>query len=107
MPCHSSLDGALGAIFRQHAGAAELEEALAGMARDQLGQFEFVLGIEAAGLRGPLLAQQPVGADDPAVVGAGKRCVEHEKMVADRVEPVGVAAVDAPSGSTGAAPSSS
>ena len=87
-----SLDGALGPILRKHAGAAELEETLAGVPRHQLGQFEFVLGIEAAHLRGPLLAQQPIGADDPAVVGTGKRFIQHEKMVADRVEPVAVAA---------------
>src|SRR5690606_8412779 len=56
-------------------------------------QLELVAGIEAAGLNRAFLAQEPVGADDAGMVGAGKRPVDDQEMVADIVEAVRVAAL--------------
>ena len=57
-------DGALVAIGRQHAGAAEFEELQLVVARDQAADVEFAGGVEAAMIFGELLAQQAIGADD-------------------------------------------
>ena len=91
MPCQSDLDRPLGAVFRQNAGTSEFQEALARMARDQFLQLEFAVGIEAAGRDRDFLPQEPVGADDALVIWSGKRRVEHQKMVADFIEAIGVA----------------
>ena len=61
------------------------------MARDQIPQLELAFGIEAAGRGRDFLPQKPVCADDPPVVGAGKRRIEYQEMVADLVETVDVA----------------
>src|SRR6478609_114363 len=58
------------------------------MAGDQRLQLEFIVGVEAAGGRGDLLAQQPVGADDSAVVRPGQSRVDHQKVIAKPVEMV-------------------
>ncbi len=75
------------------AGAAELEETLAGVAGDKIGQLEFALGIEAAGRCRDFLPQQAVGANNAAMLGTGQRGVEDEQMITKRIEMVGVAAV--------------
>ena len=71
------------------------------MAGDQRLQLEFIVGVEAAGGRGDLLTQQPIGADDPAVVRPGQSRIDHQKVVAKHVETVGIALFD---GMDGAAP---
>src|SRR5665647_2690118 len=64
-------DGALVAVARQHAGAAELEKARIGMTLDQAGDIELVLAVEAAVPFRHVLPQQAVGAD-------------HRQLAADR-----------------------
>src|SRR5215218_4364241 len=89
LPQH--LDRALRAVFRQHAGTAELEEAQPGMARHQRVELEFVAGVEAAGDRRALLPEQTIGADDLVGLRARNCGVEHQQMVASLVETVGIA----------------
>ena len=79
--------------MRQNAGAAEFEKTLAGVTGDELGQLELAFGIEAAGGGRDFLPQQAIGADDTAMFGAGKRRIQDQQMVAERIEPVGVATV--------------
>ena len=86
------LDGALVAIGREHAGAAELEEAALGVARDQRVDVELAGGVEAGLAVGDLLAEQPIGADHRRRL-AQPRCgmVDHEEVIAHRIEGVDVA----------------
>src|SRR5690606_32616227 len=74
-------------------GATELEEAAVAMARDQLVQLEFVVGVEAAGSGRHLAAQQAIRPDDSVEIAAGKRLVDHQQVVAHVVEPVRVASL--------------
>ncbi len=94
-------DGALVAIGRQHAGAAELEEVAGrGAASISGADVEFAGGVEAAIFLGELLAQQAIGADHCrlAVRTSLAVVVEHQQVVADRVECIDVAAREQPAG---------
>ena len=89
------LDGLLGAVGLQHAGAAEFEEARARMARQQRREVEFALRYRSrpAG-RGCILAHQPIGAHDlrrDAAEASARRMVDDQQMVAGPVEAVGIA----------------
>ncbi|MNT43505.1 hypothetical protein D3C72_1799820 [compost metagenome] len=85
------LNRALGAIFRQHAGAAKLHEALARMARNEPGNVELACGIEAVIGERRFLSQQTIGADDLVFAVAFDRLVEHQQMIADAVPGIDVA----------------
>ena len=90
-------DGALAAIFRQHAGAAELEEGLARLGVEERLEIVFAGGIEAVGAIGDRLAQHAIGADDlgPRLaegLGLEAGVIEYQDVVADGIEGVGVAA---------------
>ena len=78
----------------QHAGPPQLQHARAGGQRLEHGRnVVFARGIETAGLFGMHFAHQPVGADHGGlavfVVGV---TIHHQKMVANRVEPIEIAA---------------
>src|SRR5437762_3975845 len=88
------LDRALVAVRRQHAGAAELEEAELTMALDQAADVELALGVEAAVAVGGVLAEQAVGADyrglalerAGAVARQFRGVVDDQQVIADIVE---------------------
>jgi hypothetical protein len=89
------LDRLFRAVGRQHAGAAQLQEAQALMRLQQRRDVELALGVETAMALGHILPQQAVCADNALPLlakGAGRVMVDDQKMVADRVKPVGVAA---------------
>jgi hypothetical protein len=67
---------------------------MSGMTRHQLLKFELVVRIEPAAGTRYFLAQQSIGADNAAVVGSGKPAIEHEKMIANGIKPVGIALVE-------------
>ena len=72
------------------------------MTRDQRRDVEFAGRVKAAIILGELLAQQPVGADHDRLASAqdvlGRAVIEHQQVVADRVEGVDVAAGEQPAG---------
>ena len=86
------LQRALAAIALGDAGAAELEETLARMARDQRADIEFAGAVETEIRLGDLLPQQAIGADDrrPSV-DRRHRAVDDDQVVADPVEAADVA----------------
>ena len=93
------LDRALVAIGLEHAGAAELHEAVARPCGKQRRDVVFALGIEAERVLGDLLAQHAVGADDLLALEPGpgirwriRRVIDHEQMIAYGVIRILVAA---------------
>ena len=89
------IDRPLRPVGLEHAGAAELQETLAGMPRQQGSEIEFALRIEAAEPVGGALAHQAIGPDDlglDAAEAAPGLVVDHQQMVASLVEPVRIAA---------------
>ncbi len=75
-----------------HAGAPQLQAAaVAGEMGRERSDVVFMSGIEAAMLFRHVLAQQPVGSDDVAVVGPA--LVDHQQQVGDLVERVEIAAL--------------
>ncbi len=84
------------AIFGKHAGAAELEEAQPPLPGDKRRDIELSVAVETAEPARGILAKQPVGADDFRLAAAPEslagRMVDHDQVVARRVEAVLVAA---------------
>jgi hypothetical protein len=78
------LDGALVAVTLGDAGAAQLQEPQARVARDERVDVEFCGAVEAEAPLRDLLAQHTVGADDRR---SGRLAVDDDDMVADGVEP--------------------
>ena len=76
MPRHINSSVALAAIGGRDAGAAELEQPLAGMTRDERSDVEFAGAVEAEVRLRDVVAQQPIGADyrRRAVDRAARRC---------------------------------
>ena len=97
----------LASIVRGDAGAAELEKAFAGVARDQRGDVKLARAVKAEIRLCDILAQQPIGADDPRRAAAPPRAaVDDDQVVANPVELADVAANE-PRGRIGEPPPSS
>ena len=83
------LDRPLRAVGREHAGAAELEEAPARMGLDERPDVELAGRVEAALPLGHLLAEEAIGSDDRRGAAGRPRAgamVEDEEMVAICIE---------------------
>ena len=76
------------AMFRRHAGTPELQQPA--LAPQQAGQVELQRAVEPAGRMGGILPQEPVGADHAAPILTGRGMVDHDQMVAMRIESVDV-----------------
>ena len=96
------LHRALVAIGLEHAGAAELQKALAGVGGEQRRDVELAFRVEAGVALRHLLTQQAIGADDLRLAAlslaeraGGRVVVDDEQVVADGVIGVDVALLQA------------
>jgi len=76
------------AMFRRHAGTPELQQPA--LAPQQADQVELRRAVEPAGRMGGILPQEPAGADHTALILTGGGMIDHDQMVAMRIEPVDV-----------------
>ena len=93
-PRHNKLHAArLGAVFLQHAGAAEFEEPRAlGQIGQHSGDVVFAAGIEPAGARGIGIAHHPVAAHHHRLaIVVQPLAVHHQQVIAEIIEAVEVA----------------
>src|SRR5262249_18662082 len=94
-PMPQEFDGALGAVFGQHAGAAQFEKFQPALPLDQLREPVLAGGIKSAMTFRDNLAEQATGCDrETRRMSGGERNVEDQQVIANRVEFVEIAPRD-------------
>src|SRR6266516_1409688 len=88
------LDGALAAIWTQHAGSAQFEKSQGAVPIDQLRQPIFAGGIKSAATFRNVLPQQPARRDCDIRRASCGRLVEYQQMIADGIKLIEVSLRD-------------